>query len=81
MTHWIVAPIILPALVAPFVVLAARYHIGIQRVLSVAAYRRFDRRRCESRMAGLLTVRRRCIRWAIGPRRSASCWSRIACRL
>lgn len=36
MTHWIVAPIILPALVAPFIVLAARYHIGIQRVLSVA---------------------------------------------
>ncbi|MGB3245880.1 MAG: monovalent cation/H+ antiporter subunit D [Sulfitobacter sp.] len=37
MTHWIAAPIILPALVAPFIVLAARYHIGIQRVLSVTA--------------------------------------------
>ncbi len=36
MTHWIVLPIILPALVAPFIVLAARYHIGIQRVLSLA---------------------------------------------
>ena len=36
MTHWIVAPIIVPALVAPFIVLAARYHIGIQRALSVA---------------------------------------------
>ncbi len=36
MTHWIVLPIILPALVAPFIVLAARYHIGIQRALSVA---------------------------------------------
>ncbi|MEL7133255.1 MAG: monovalent cation/H+ antiporter subunit D [Pseudomonadota bacterium] len=36
MTHWIVAPIILPALLAPFIVLAARYHIGIQRVFSVA---------------------------------------------
>jgi multicomponent K+:H+ antiporter subunit D len=36
MNHWIAAPIILPALVAPFIVLAARYHIGIQRVLSVA---------------------------------------------
>ena len=35
MTHWIVAPVILPALVAPFIVLAARYHIGIQRVFSV----------------------------------------------
>ena len=35
MTHWIAAPIILPALVAPFIILAARYHIGIQRVLSV----------------------------------------------
>ena len=36
MTHWIVAPIVLPALLAPFIVLAARYHIGIQRVFSIA---------------------------------------------
>ncbi|MFX0544855.1 monovalent cation/H+ antiporter subunit D [Roseovarius sp. S1116L3] len=36
MTHWIILPIILPALLAPFIVLAARYHIGIQRVLSTA---------------------------------------------
>lgn len=36
MTHWIIAPIVLPALLAPFIVLAARYHIGIQRVFSVA---------------------------------------------
>ncbi|QYX55368.1 monovalent cation/H+ antiporter subunit D [Roseovarius sp. SCSIO 43702] len=36
MTHWIIAPVVLPALLAPFIVLAARYHIGIQRVFSVA---------------------------------------------
>ena len=36
MTHWLIAPVVLPALLAPFIVLAARYHIGIQRVLSVA---------------------------------------------
>lgn len=36
MTHWLIAPIILPALLAPFIVLAARYHIGIQRIFSVA---------------------------------------------
>ena len=35
MMHWIIAPVILPALLAPFIVLAARYHIGIQRVFSV----------------------------------------------
>lgn len=35
MTHWIIAPIILPAMLAPFIVLAARYHIGIQRVFSL----------------------------------------------
>ncbi|WP_299369734.1 monovalent cation/H+ antiporter subunit D [uncultured Tateyamaria sp.] len=35
MMHWIIAPVILPALLAPTVVLAARYHIGIQRVFSV----------------------------------------------
>lgn len=36
MSHWIILPVLLPALVAPFIVLAARYHIGIQRVFSVA---------------------------------------------
>lgn len=35
MTHWLIAPVILPAMVAPFIVLAARYHIVIQRVFSV----------------------------------------------
>ncbi|WP_306113612.1 MULTISPECIES: monovalent cation/H+ antiporter subunit D [unclassified Roseovarius] len=36
MTHWIIMPVVLPAILAPFIVLAARYHIGIQRVFSVA---------------------------------------------
>lgn len=36
MMHWIIAPVVLPAIVAPFIVLAARYHIQIQRVFSVA---------------------------------------------
>ena len=35
MSHWIIAPIVLPAMLAPFIVLAARYHIGIQRVFSL----------------------------------------------
>ena len=35
MTHWIILPIVLPAFLAPFIVLAARYHIGIQRIFSV----------------------------------------------
>lgn len=37
MTHWLIAPIVLPAMMAPFIVLAARYHIGIQRVFSLAS--------------------------------------------
>jgi len=36
MNHWLIAPVILPALMAPFVVLAARNHISIQRVFSLA---------------------------------------------
>ncbi len=36
MTHWLIMPIVLPALLAPFIVLAARYHIGIQRAFSLA---------------------------------------------
>ncbi len=35
MTHWLIAPVVLPAMLAPFIVLAARYHIGIQRVFSL----------------------------------------------
>ncbi len=36
MMHWIILPVILPAIVAPFILLAARYHIVIQRALSIA---------------------------------------------
>lgn len=36
MTHLLILPVILPAILAPFIVLAARYHIGIQRVFSIA---------------------------------------------
>lgn len=36
MNHWIIAPVVLPAILAPFIILAARYHLGIQRVFSVA---------------------------------------------
>ena len=36
MNHWIILPIVLPAFLAPFMVLAARHHLGIQRVISVA---------------------------------------------
>jgi len=36
MIHWIIAPVILPAMLAPFIILAARHHRGIQRVISVA---------------------------------------------
>ena len=36
MSHWIILPVVLPAMLAPFIILAARYQIGIQRVLSVA---------------------------------------------
>ncbi|WP_099824394.1 monovalent cation/H+ antiporter subunit D [Oceaniglobus indicus] len=36
MSHWIIALIVLPAMLAPFIVLAARYHIRIQRTFSLA---------------------------------------------
>ncbi|WP_324753696.1 monovalent cation/H+ antiporter subunit D [Roseovarius sp. Pro17] len=36
MSHWIILPIVLPAILAPFLVLAARHHFGIQRALSTA---------------------------------------------
>lgn len=36
MTHWMILPIVLPAFLAAFIVLAANYHIQIQRAISVA---------------------------------------------
>ena len=37
MNHWIVAPVVLPALVAPLIVLALRYDLLLQRIASLAA--------------------------------------------
>ena len=80
MTDLIVLPTVLPALTAAFLLLAARYDLKRQRVISVAA------------TAGLLAIaicavragqRRRAASLscsAIGRRRSASCWCSTACR-
>ncbi|UWQ21913.1 monovalent cation/H+ antiporter subunit D [Jannaschia sp. W003] len=35
MSHWSVVPIVLPAFLASFIILAARHHVAIQRVVSV----------------------------------------------
>ena len=37
MNHWIIAPVILPALVAPFIVLLMRHDLYLQRIFSTAA--------------------------------------------
>ena len=37
MNHWIIVPVVLPALVAPFIVAAARHDIVLQRVIGIAA--------------------------------------------
>ncbi|MDZ4135660.1 MAG: monovalent cation/H+ antiporter subunit D, partial [Paracoccaceae bacterium] len=36
MNHWIIAPVILPALLAPFIVLVMRHDLSLQRVFSLA---------------------------------------------
>lgn len=36
MSHWIVAPIVLPAILAPFIIMVLRYHLDLQRIFSVA---------------------------------------------
>ncbi|KAF0676159.1 monovalent cation/H+ antiporter subunit D [Profundibacterium mesophilum] len=36
MDHWIVAPVVLPAMLAAFLVLSSRFHLRLQRVISVA---------------------------------------------
>ena len=36
MNNWIIAPVILPALVAPFIVLLMRHDLFLQRIFSTA---------------------------------------------
>ncbi|PXW82112.1 multisubunit potassium/proton antiporter PhaD subunit [Ruegeria sp. P4] len=36
MNHLLIAPIVLPALVAPFIIMTLRYHIDLQRIFSLA---------------------------------------------
>lgn len=36
MNHWIIAPVVLPAVVAPFIIMVIRFHLDLQRVFSIA---------------------------------------------
>jgi len=36
MSHWIIVPVVLPAVLAAVLTLAMRHHIGLQRVFSLA---------------------------------------------
>ncbi|KUP92339.1 monovalent cation/H+ antiporter subunit D [Tritonibacter horizontis] len=37
MNHLLIAPIVLPALVAPFIIMTLRFHIDLQRIFSIAS--------------------------------------------
>ncbi len=37
MNHWMIVPVVLPALTAPLIVLAMRHDLGLQRIFSMAA--------------------------------------------
>ena len=39
MNHWIIAPVVLPSVMAPILLLAMRHHLDLQRVFSVASGR------------------------------------------
>lgn len=36
MSHWIILPVVLPALLAPFIIMVIRHHLDLQRIFSVA---------------------------------------------
>lgn len=36
MSHWIIAPVVLPAVLAPFIIMVLRHHLDLQRIFSVA---------------------------------------------
>ena len=37
MNHWIIAPVVLPALMAAVIVLAMRHHLSLQRIFSLGS--------------------------------------------
>ena len=37
MSHWIILPVVLPALVAPFMLMVLRHHLDLMRIFSIAA--------------------------------------------
>ncbi|MDE4099087.1 MULTISPECIES: monovalent cation/H+ antiporter subunit D [Rhodobacterales] len=37
MNHLLIAPIVLPAIVAPFIIMVVRYHLDLQRIFSIAS--------------------------------------------
>ena len=36
MNHWIIAPVVLPAVLAPFTIMVLRHHLDLERIFSVA---------------------------------------------
>ncbi|MFV0514171.1 MAG: monovalent cation/H+ antiporter subunit D [Jhaorihella sp.] len=36
MNHWIIAPVVLPAVLAPFIIMVLRHHLDLERIFSVA---------------------------------------------
>lgn len=36
MNHWIILPIVLPAVLAPFIIMVLRHHLDLQRIFSIA---------------------------------------------
>ncbi|MEM7318915.1 MAG: monovalent cation/H+ antiporter subunit D [Pseudomonadota bacterium] len=36
MNHWIVMPVVLPAILAPFIIMVIRHHLDLQRIFSIA---------------------------------------------
>ncbi len=36
MNHWIIAPVVLPAVLAPFIIMVIRFHLDLQRIFSIA---------------------------------------------
>ena len=37
MNHFLIAPVVLPALVAPFIIMVVRLHLDLMRVFSLAS--------------------------------------------
>ncbi len=80
MHHWIIVPVVLPAILAPLIILIMRYDLTLQRVFALAGTLALLAVAVALMWSATSHPGRGLSPWATGPRPLASCWCWTGCR-